>query len=63
MMPRPGIELAAIELQVQRSNHGYGATSHLQATEPINDGHLALSMHSSNEPCELSQWLAMMAAP
>jgi len=26
-------------------------------------GHLALSLHSSNEPGELSQWLAMMTAP
>jgi len=24
---------------------------------------LALSLHSSNEPGELSQWLAMMTAP
>jgi len=26
-------------------------------------GHLALSLHSANEPGELSQWLAMMTAP
>jgi len=25
--------------------------------------HLALSLHSSNEPGELSQWLAVMTAP
>jgi len=26
-------------------------------------GHLALSLHSSNEPSELSQYLVMMTAP
>ena len=26
-------------------------------------GHPALNLHSSNEPGELSQWLAMMTAP